>query len=91
MSKRRSARVKSCGGSQLQIFLEGHRPSPFRPNLPFRLSFFGFFGFSFGDEADQKVRQSSIDVYDHAGAAPHGQSVPCAGVSAMTWMLGREG
>lgn len=36
-----------------------------------------------------KVRQNSIDVYGHAEAAPHGQSVPCAGVSAMTWMLGR--
>ena len=36
-----------------------------------------------------KVRQNSINVSGHAGAAPRGQSVPCAGVSAMTWMLGR--
>ena len=36
-----------------------------------------------------KVRQNSIDVQGHAGAAPRGQSVPCAGISAMTWMLGR--
>lgn len=36
-----------------------------------------------------KLRQNSIDVSGHAGAAPRGQSVPCAGVSAMTWMLGR--
>ena len=36
-----------------------------------------------------KVRQNSIEVSGHAGAAPRGQSVPCAGVSAMTWMLGK--
>ena len=36
-----------------------------------------------------RVRQNSIEVSGHAGAAPRGQSVPCAGVSAMTWMLGK--
>lgn len=34
-----------------------------------------------------EVRPNSIDVSGHAGVAPRGQSVPCAGVSAMTWML----
>ena len=36
-----------------------------------------------------KVRQNSIEVSGHAGAAPRGQSVPCAGVSGMTWMLAK--